>query len=159
MEKYEISENDETTVRLLYIKLLACWNNYDANQYAELFTDNANLIGYDGSQINGKKEIKTQLSKIFKDHKPASYINIIREIRFITPDVAILRSVVGMIPPGKFDINPEVNAIQTMVAERHEDGFLISLFHNTPAAFHGHPELREKLSEEFREVVSLQKSA
>lgn len=158
MENYN-TEQDETAVRLLYIKLLACWNNYDAGQYSELFADDANVIGFDGSLMNGKKEVRAQLSKIFKEHKPAAYVNIIREIRFITPDVAILRSVVGMIPPGKFDINPDVNAIQTLVAKRVDNGFLISLFHNTPAAFHGHPELREKLTEELREVSLVQKPA
>ncbi|MEO6304251.1 MAG: SgcJ/EcaC family oxidoreductase [Bacteroidia bacterium] len=157
MENYN-TEQDETAVRLLYIKLLACWNNYDAEQYASLFTDDANLIGFDGSQINGKEEIRTQLSKIFKEHKPAAYVNIIKEIRFISPEVAILRAVVGMIPQGKFDLNPEVNAIQTLVAKKQEKEFLISLFHNTPAAFHGHPELREKLTEELREILLAQKS-
>ena len=158
MENYPDQQNDETNVRLLYIKLLACWNNYDADQYSELFTDDANVIGFDGSQMNGKEQIRKELSRIFKDHKPAAYINIIKEIRFINPDVAILRAMVGMLPPGKSDINPEVNAVQTMVAQKQKEIFVITLFHNTPAAFHGHPELREKLTEELREVILAQKT-
>ncbi|MBA3679850.1 MAG: SgcJ/EcaC family oxidoreductase [Bacteroidetes bacterium] len=159
MEIYPDQQNDETAVRLLYIKLLACWNNHDAQQYSELFADDANVIGFDGSQMNGKEQIRKELSRIFKDHKPAAYINIIKEIRPLTPEVTLLRAVVGMLPPGKSDINPEVNAIQTMIAQKQNETFVIALFHNTPAAFHGHPELREKLSEELREVLLAQKHA
>ena len=38
-----------------------------------------------------------------------------REIRFLSADVALLRAVVGMVPPGQSDLRPELNAIQTLV--------------------------------------------
>lgn len=158
MENYPEQQNNETAVRLLYIKLLACWNNHDAQQYSDLFSEDANVIGFDGSQMNGKQEIKKELTRIFKEHKPAAYINIIREIRFVSPEVSILRAVVGMVTPRKSDINPEVNAVQTMIAQKRNGEFFIELFHNTPAAFHGQPDLREKLSEELRELITAQKN-
>jgi hypothetical protein len=55
-----------------------------------------------------------------------------------------------MVPPGASDIKPEVNSIQTMIATRNEGGWRIALFQNTPAAFHGRPELTQQLTDELR---------
>jgi hypothetical protein len=56
-----------------------------------------------------------------------------------------------MVPPGQHDISPAVNAVQTLVATRDHGAWRIALFRNTPAAFHGRPELSEQLTEELRE--------
>jgi uncharacterized protein (TIGR02246 family) len=71
----------------------------------------------------------------------------------LSPDVVLLRAVVGMIPPGQSDLNPDANAVQTLVAARRDGRWRIDLFHNTPAAFHGRPEERQKLTDELRRVA------
>jgi len=55
-----------------------------------------------------------------------------------------------MVPPGKSDINPETNAIQSLIAVRSGDGWQIALFQNTPAQFHGRPEQAKALTEELQ---------
>jgi hypothetical protein len=65
----------------------------------------------------------------------------------------LLRSVAGMIPPGKAEINPDVNAIQTLAAVMDKDQFRIALFQNTPAAFHQRPDLREQMTKELQSLV------
>ena len=142
--------SDEVQVEALYKKLLDSWNNRDAAEFAGLFADDGNIIGFDGSQANGQREIYYHISQVFGNHKTASYISIIKEIRFLSDDVAVLRAVAGMVPPGKSDIKPEVNAIQTFIAQKQDDEFRIALFQNTPAAFHGRPELKKQLTKELR---------
>ncbi len=44
-----------------------------------------------------------------RDHQTAAYVSIIREVRFLSPEVALLRAVAGMTSPGKREINPAVN--------------------------------------------------
>jgi len=151
--KHTTMNTEDTAIRSLYRTLIDNWNNMDANGYANLFTDDANLVGFDGSQANGKNNIQQHLADVFKQHKVATYVTIIREIRFLTPDVALLRSVVGMIPPGKTDINPETNAIQTLIAQREGDVFKIAVFQNTPAAWHWHPEQKEALTKELTAAI------
>jgi len=58
-----------------------------------------------------------------------------------------------MAPPGQPDLNPEVNAIQTLAAKREAGGRQIELYQNTPAQFHGWPELARKLTEELRQLL------
>jgi uncharacterized protein (TIGR02246 family) len=104
--------------------------------------------------MNGRSEIESSLKKIFDGHQTSAYVFKIREIRDLSADVMLLRSVVGMVPPGKSDINPPVNAIQSLVAIKQNGLWIIELFQNTPAQFHGRPELAEELSKELRELLS-----
>jgi len=143
----------ENAVRALYTALLEEWNRRDARRFAGLFTEEGSVVGFDGSQMNGRAEIAATLGKIFTDHPTASYVSIVREVRYIGDDTALLRAVVGMVPPGGSDLNPAVNAVQSMVAVRQASGWRVALFHNTPAAFHGRPEMVEQLTEELRGVL------
>ncbi len=65
-------------------------------------------------------------------------------------DFALLRANTGLIPPGKDDIDPALNAVQSMVAVRKGGAWKIALFQNTPAAFHERPDAVKKLTEELR---------
>jgi uncharacterized protein (TIGR02246 family) len=137
----------------LYTNVLEAWNRRDAAAYAALFTDTASVVGFDGSQMNGRREIASELGEIFKSHATATYVAKVREIRTITPQTAFLRAVVGMVPRGEAELNPTVNAVQSLIAVPEADAIKIALLHNTPAAFHGRPQLAEALTQELSELV------
>ena len=147
------SAAEESQIVGLYQQLLETWNKHDAAAYAALFDEDSHVVGFDGSAMNGRAEIEASLRQIFADHVTAAYVGKVRGVRFLTPDVAILRAVVGMVPPGASDINPAVNAVQALVAARCEDQWRIALFQNTPAQFHGRPEVSEALTEELRQLL------
>jgi uncharacterized protein (TIGR02246 family) len=144
---------DEVEVRALYQLLLDSWNRRSAADMAALFEQDGNLVGFDGSPINGRAEAESTMRRIFADHQTAAYVGKIRDVRFVTADVAILRAVAGMVPPGQSDLNPAVNAIQSLVTVRRGETWRIALFQNTPAQFHGRPELARQLTEELRELL------
>ena len=153
-EKDAIETNEAIeTIEGLYRELLEAWNRQDARSYAALFSEDANLIGFDGSQVDGSAAIEAHLSGIFAHHQTARYVWKVREVRFLTPEIALLRGEAGMIPPGKSEIMPERNAIQSLVAERYVDEWGISLFQNTPARFDGRPEAVEALTNELRQLL------
>ena len=54
----------------------------------DLFAEDGNLVGFDGSQINGRSEARSVLSQIFADHQTAAYLGIVKEVRVLSPDVA-----------------------------------------------------------------------
>lgn len=146
-------QTGEIEIRTVHRQLIDAWNKRSAADYAALFADDGNVIGFDGSPLNGRAEIETELRQIFADHQPSAYVTKVRKVRFLTPEVAILRAVVGMVPPGKSSLNPAVNAIQTLVAAKQADQWRIALFQNTPAQFHGRPELSEALTRELQELL------
>jgi uncharacterized protein (TIGR02246 family) len=141
------------TVRQLHQQLLDAWNAQHASGMAALFEDDANVVGFDGSQINGRTAVESEMGRIFRDHQTAAYVAKIEEVRFLTPEVALLRAAVGMVPPGQSDLNPAVNAIQSLVAVKRAGNWRIALFQNTPAQFHGRPQLVEQMTAELRQVL------
>lgn len=142
-----------TDIRALYDGLIDGWNRRNANEYAELFEDDGIVIGFDGSQVAGREEIRAYLRSIFADHQTAAYVVKIRDVRFLAPGVGVLIAVAGMIPPGGSDINPDRNAIQTLIGREIEGKWHIALFQNTPAQYHGRPEAVEELTNELRELL------
>lgn len=144
---------DTALIAALYQRLLACWNERDAGGYAALFESEASIVGFDGSQMNGAEEVESTLRQIFDDHLTAVYVGKVREIRFLAPEVGLLRAVAGMVMRGESDLNPAVNTIQTLVAVKQDGQWCIALFQNTPAQFHGRPDLAAALTDELRQLL------
>ncbi|TCS74787.1 uncharacterized protein (TIGR02246 family) [Effusibacillus lacus] len=140
-------------VHALYQQLLDGWNNRNARAMAELFTDDGESIGFDGSQSIGRDEIFSHLNPIFEHHPTAKFVSKVKSVRFLGSDAAILRAIAGMVPPGQSDINPKVNTHHTLVAVKTEGNWRIQLFQNTPAQFHGRPELVDQMTEELRQLL------
>jgi uncharacterized protein (TIGR02246 family) len=103
--------------------------------------------------MNGRAEIESGIRQIFTDHQTAAYVWKIRDVRLLSPEVAVLRAVAGMVPPGQLDLNPAVNTIQTLVAAKYDGQWRIALFQNTPAQFHGRPELVQQLTKELQQLL------
>lgn len=143
--------SDELIV--LYTHWLEAWNRRDADALASLFTADATVVGFDGSQMNGVVQIASELRAIFAHHQTASYVAKIREIRQLDTYTTLLRAVVGMAPPGGGELNPAVNAIQSLLVVNHTGEPRIALLQNTPAAFHGRPHLAEGLTRELTDVL------
>jgi uncharacterized protein (TIGR02246 family) len=143
----------EGPVRALYDTLIGRWNARDATGYAALLERDATVIGFDGSLMEGAAAVEKALARIFADHPTAAYVTIVKGVRMITPAIGLLSAVAGMVPPGKDDILPARNAVQSLVA--HGDGgeWRIALFQNTPAKFDGRPEAAAALDRELREAL------
>lgn len=145
--------SDEIEVRALYQQLLDGWNKRSADAFAASFIEDGHVVGFDGSQMAGQAEIASTLRQIFADHLTGTYVSKVRDVRLLSLDVAILRAVVGMVPHAQSDIEPALNAIQTLIATKHDDKWLITHFQNTPAQFHGRPDLVQQLTDELRQQI------
>jgi uncharacterized protein (TIGR02246 family) len=141
-------------VEAIYRQLLDSWNKRSGAGMAALFAEEGNVVGFDGSQMDGRAAIETELSRIFADHETAAYVGKVREVRLLAPDVALLRAVAGLVPPGKSKINPATNSIQTLVVTKQNGDWRIALFQNTPAQFHGRPGLVEQMTEELQQLIT-----
>ena len=145
--------NNNAIVKI-YEELLTCWNKQDAKGMASLFTNDAIVIGFDGSQMFGQTQIEAEMKQIFSNHRTATYIWKVKEVRFLNSEVAILNAIVGMVPPDKREIDPSKNAIQCLVAANQNDIWKIALFQNTPAQFHGRPQLVEEMTQELSRLIT-----
>lgn len=73
--------------------------------------------------------------------------------RFLTYEAAVFRAVAGMMPPGRMDLYPAVNTIQTLIAAKRDGQWRIALFQNTPAQFHRRLEIVQQLTDELRHLL------
>ena len=144
----------ERAARELYGELLRHWNQRDPTGFARLFTRNGNLIGFDGSQVDGQENIESHLAQVFTGHPTAAFVAKVREVRLLAPGVVLLRAVAGMVPPGSTELNPAVNTVHTLVAGSQGDRWRVELFQSTPAAFHGRREAVEALTAELRKELA-----
>lgn len=147
-----MSEHDEVVA--LYLRLLRGWNDRNAQAMAACFSDDATMIGFDGSLAEGGRPIEEHLSPIFADHPTVAYVALIRTIQKVGKSVAILRADVGMVPPGAGEINSAANARQIIVARAGEGGWQIQHFQNTPAALHWDDAGREALSADLNAALA-----
>ncbi|AYB34426.1 SgcJ/EcaC family oxidoreductase [Chryseolinea soli] len=137
----------------LYRELLHQWNAKSAKGFSDLFHEQGWAVGFDGSELKGREGIFGELSRVFKDHQTGTYVGMVKEVRFPNADTALLHAVAGMIPAGENYINPGLNAIQTLVASKIKNEWRIELFQNTPAQFHGRPELAVALTAELAALI------
>ena len=144
-----VADWDRAT-RELYARLLETWDKRNARDFALLFASDGNLVGFDGSQINGQLEIGAHVTEVFTRHQTPRYVSIVREVRLLANDATLLRANTGLIPADKDDIDPALNAVQSVIAVQKGGTWRVALFQNTPAAFHQRPELAKQLTEELR---------
>jgi uncharacterized protein (TIGR02246 family) len=132
-----------------YRNLLDAWNRRDAGAFARAFAEDGSSVGFDGSQMNGRAEIESALSEIFGSHMTATYVSLVQEIRSLDEHTTLIRAVAGMVPRGQTAVNPALNAIQCVVVVLESGEPKAALLQNTPAAFHGRPQLAEQLTREL----------
>jgi uncharacterized protein (TIGR02246 family) len=149
----DASSGDEAEIREVYRRMHDGWNARDADAFADQFADDGEAIGYDGSEMVGRAAIAATLRQIFADHQTAAYVAKVREVRFLAPDVARLRAVAGLVPPGQTQIAPQLNAIQTLIAVKRDEAWRIAFLQNTPTQYHGRPDLAEALTAELQALV------
>lgn len=152
-EAHAVPSAEELEIRALYGQMLDGWNARNGAAMAAPFAEDGVVIGFDGSQMEGRAAIAAELGRIFADHATPAYVAIVRGVTFLGTEVALLCAVAGLVPDGQHDINPQLNAIQTVVAARRAGEWRVALYQNTPAQFHGRPDLAERLTAELRAVL------
>jgi uncharacterized protein (TIGR02246 family) len=140
-------------VRELYNAMLESWDSRDAEAMAAAFAEDGEIVGFDGSRHTGRAQIAADMARLFVGHPTPSYVAKVRSVRLPAPGVALLQAVTGQVPHGESDLRPELNAWHTVVAARVGGRWQILLLQNTPAQFHGRPELRQVLTAELRDLL------
>ena len=145
----------DASTRVLYRRLLQAWNDRDAAAMAGVFAAEGSMVGFDGSNITGAAAILEHLQPILTKLPTPTYVASVREVRQLGPDAALLRAAAGMVPRGKGNINPALNAIQCLIAVQQNCEWRVAHFQTTPAAFHEHPERSDALCEELRGALQM----
>ena len=126
---------DEAAIRALEARQPEAWNKHDAKAYANLFTENGDIVNVVGWWWKGRAEIEKKLTDayvyVFKE-STLTVTNI--DIRFLTSDVAVAHvqwTMTGARTPT--GIPTPQQGIQTHVLQKQNGQWLIAAFQNTNA--------------------------
>jgi uncharacterized protein (TIGR02246 family) len=123
---------EEAAVRALYQQLMDGWNQGSGDAFAAAFTEDGDLIGFDGTHFKGRQEIAPFHQQLFdKWLKGSRLVGEVKDVRFLSPDVALMHAVGGTVLRGKSEPVPERDSIQTLVAIRQDGEWRLAAFQNT----------------------------
>ena len=122
----------EEAVRDLYRELMDGWNRGDGEAFAAVFAEDGDLVAFDGTHFEGRAEIASFHQELLdRWMKGTRLIGRVKDVRFLSPDVALMHAVGSTIMRGKSESSPERDSIQTLVAVRHDGEWRLAAFQNT----------------------------
>ena len=120
----------------MYDGLLAAWASNSAEDYAALFTADAQYIIASGAVENGRSEIEAGHREIFATWaKGTTLAGEILSIRSLAPDVRLITAT-GSVRVDEKAADDEVT-IYTLLAIRADGGWQFVAYQNTPVASYG----------------------
>jgi uncharacterized protein (TIGR02246 family) len=123
---------DETAVRGLYQQLIDGWNQGSGAAFAAVFTEDGDLVAFDGTHFKGRQEIAPFHQQLFdKWMKGTRLVGQVKDVRFLSPDVALMHAVGSTVMRGKSEPSPERDSIQTLVATRQDGEWRLAALQNT----------------------------
>ncbi|HET9474314.1 MAG TPA: SgcJ/EcaC family oxidoreductase [Steroidobacteraceae bacterium] len=124
--------SDAEAVRTLYHQLMDGWNKGSAVEFAAPFADEFDFIAFDGVRFQRREELVRFHQPLFKTHlRGTRLVGEVTDVRFVSPDVAVMHATGGTIPRGATRPAPERASIQTLVATRRGDAWQLVAFQNT----------------------------
>ncbi|MEZ0364659.1 SgcJ/EcaC family oxidoreductase [Mycobacterium sp. pUA109] len=129
---------DEDAIHVLINRQVKGWAAGDSAAYASVFTANADYVTFLGAHHQGRDAIAASYAPLFKRFLKGSRLDVeVTQLRFLTPDVAVIHAKAAVVKGKRRPRNYRVN---TTVAVRTEDGWRFSSSQNTT-----HRRLAEKL--------------
>jgi uncharacterized protein (TIGR02246 family) len=123
---------DEVEIRAVADRLSGAWTRNDPDGFAAEFTEDAEYIGFDGAHASGRAAIATTYRRLFDGPlKDTSLTSELKEIRFLTPDVALARGASSIRLPWQATLQPRRMAQQTVVLVRRMDRWQVAALHSS----------------------------
>jgi uncharacterized protein (TIGR02246 family) len=145
-------DDDKAAIATLYFQMIEGWNKGSGNAFAAPFAEDGDLVGFDGTHLKGRQEIASFHQRLFDTFvKGSQLVGKVRNVRILTPDVAIMHAVGGTVMAGQSNIEPERNSIHTLVAKKEDINgqWNFIAFQNTRAQYIGRPQEFQALTEEL----------
>lgn len=147
--------DDEGAIRALYFQMMDGWNKGSGEAFAAPFEVDGEQVAFDGTHFEGRQQIASAHQQLFDNFiKGSRLVGKVRNVRLLTPDVAVMHTIGGTIMPGQTDIEPERNSVQVFIVKKGDDGkWRIAIFTNTRAQYFIRPDESQRLTEELRTLV------
>lgn len=115
------------------LRLIAAWARNDASGVADSFTEDGILILPGDVLKQGREEIRAFMTAAYAGpFKGTGVTGVPVDVRFVTDDVALLRTHGGILEPGATEIDPELAVRSTWVTVRVNGEWQLAAYQNSP---------------------------
>src|SRR5262249_27525480 len=88
--------DDEATIQGLYEQAMDAWNKGSGEAFAAVFTEDGDLVAFDGMHFKGRKEIAPFHQRLFDTYlKGTRLVGKVSDVRFLSSDVVVSHAVGG----------------------------------------------------------------
>src|SRR3712207_2519081 len=131
-DKTTTNPADEMAIRNLYQELMDGWSRGSGTAFAAAFTEDGDLVAFDGTHFRGRKQIAPFHQELFEKWlKGTRLVGEVKDVRFLSPDVALMHAVGSTVMRGKSEPSSERVSIQTLVVTREGGQWRLAAFQNT----------------------------
>lgn len=132
MAQNEPTDSDKAAVAGLTQRLVVAWSHHDADAFADLFVDDGTMI-LPGVFRTGRAEIRDFMARAFEDeYKGSQVTGQPLDLRFLTPDVAVLLTEGGVLAPGDTEVTGARAIRATWLAVKREGQWQLANYQNSP---------------------------
>ena len=122
----------ESKLQSLVQRVLDAWERGDGRALAAAFAEDGDVILFDGSCLHGRPQIEAVMQHLFDTTlKGTRCLAQVKALRFVTPEVALMQTLGGVVFPEETVIPVERCSIQTFVAVRIRGTWSVASFQNT----------------------------
>ena len=131
-EDQQGAARDETAIRSIPEQIMAAWAQGNGEGIAAVFAEEADFIVGDGSYWQGRAEIAANFEAQFGGWlKGTRVVAEVQSVRFLSDEVALMRTTGGILMPGESEVAPEALGIQTFVVTQSDGTWLVAAYQNT----------------------------
>jgi uncharacterized protein (TIGR02246 family) len=122
----------ESKLQNLLQRVLAAWERGDGRALAAEFADDGDIVFFEGSCLQGRPQIEAVMQHLFETTlRDTRYLAQVKALRFVTPEVALMQTLGGVVFPEETIIPVERCSVQTFVIVRIRGTWSVASFQNT----------------------------
>lgn len=115
------------------LRLVAAWTKNDAEGVADVFTEDGTMILPGDVYKKGRGEIRAFMAAAYAGpFKGTGVTGRPVDVRFVSDDVALLRTHGGILAPGETEIAPELAVRSTWVVVKRDGEWQLAGYQNSP---------------------------
>jgi uncharacterized protein (TIGR02246 family) len=123
---------DEEALRALPKRIESGWNQGSGRMIGDVYATDGKLVAGDGTVTVGREQIGAYHDQLFANYlKGTKLIVEVTDVRFLTPDIALMHTAGGILWPGEQQLKPGNDGIQSFVAVKRDGAWRVVLFQNT----------------------------
>jgi uncharacterized protein (TIGR02246 family) len=115
------------------------WNSADPDAFVAEYLEDASAI-LPGSYLKSRQEIRDAMAYSFNGPlKGRRSSDKVRDVRFLSDEVAVVISESGILIPGESEAPPERTVYATWVLTKRDGRWLLAAYSNSPSVAPGQP--------------------